>query len=316
MKFSTALFAGHAAAACSPTLVLDASTTPLIIKPSCGSLDTSRHAVFAFNHQSTHSLGDVVEDTIISRSAITLPQAIGAAGQIITVAAFDSTGKQLLQSFNLATPQSSPNVERDIWALVNRAAETPARDTCTACHPDVMCKSECQKPNRDCGFYASCAEAAWHCGPSGYPIGYGLKNCQKFMNRLDQFTAEGQAWIFRVLTCLQKFLVKPLSSCDSTCDSIKTQAFDSHPVCYVDSGVCSLGLWDNVQLVITINTDLIGAAALKQVFITGTECSKRFFNMIVQEIQKLKGMLGSGNDVATLGKITVLEAAKKFLESL
>ncbi|CEJ93624.1 hypothetical protein VHEMI09202 [[Torrubiella] hemipterigena] len=315
MKFSAVLFAGQAAAACSPTLVLDSAAVPLVIKPSCGTLDTTRHAVFAFDHQSSHSLGDIVENTTISADAITLPKGIGA-NQIVTVAAFDSTGKQLLQSFNIATLQSSPNVERDSWSLVSRAAETPATSTCTACHPDVMCKTECQKPDRDCGFYASCAEAAWHCGPNGYPIGYGLKNCQKFMNRLDQFTTDGQAWIFRVLTCLQKFLVGPLSSCDSTCDSIKTQAFDSHPVCYVDSGVCSLGLWDNVQLVITINTDLIGAAALKQVFITGTKCGQRFLNMVVDEIKKLKGLLGSGNDIATLGKITVLEAAKKFLESL
>jgi Phosphomannose isomerase type I len=40
---------------------------------------------------------------------------------------------------------------------------------------------ECSdSPYGQCSFYAYCLEARYHCGPNGYPIGYGLKYCEKF----------------------------------------------------------------------------------------------------------------------------------------
>ena len=93
----------------------------------------------------------------------------------------------------------------------------------------------------DCSFYPDCLEATYNCGPTGYPIGYGLKYCTKFVDNYDLYDEAGQAWIQGTLTCLKETL-EPLieNTANQTCDTVKTIAFDSHVNCYVSNGFCDL----------------------------------------------------------------------------
>ena len=94
---------------------------------------------------------------------------------------------------------------------------------------------------KDCSFYQDCVEATFECGPKGYPIGYGYKYCERFLEQESEFSPEGQAWINGTLTCLKAALVPSVEKPDGvTCDQVKTIAFDSHVQCYIDNGFCEL----------------------------------------------------------------------------
>lgn len=89
-----------------------------------------------------------------------------------------------------------------------------------------------------CLFYANCREARYHCGPPGYPVGYGAKFCPKFSDDCAQMSARGQTWMFDAMQCLQRALVPEATGTKAgvTCGSIKTEAFGTHTGCYVGSG--------------------------------------------------------------------------------
>jgi hypothetical protein len=97
---------------------------------------------------------------------------------------------------------------------------------------------------------------------------YGAKCCQAFSNRLGAFSSEGQAWVWDVMHCLQSALVEPVGSCDASCSSIRTIAFDSHPGCYVDADVCFLHPFDWAQIMWTVNSGLFAGGAGTQVLET------------------------------------------------
>ena len=59
----------------------------------------------------------------------------------------------------------------------------------------------------DCTFYDQCLEATYECGPSGYPLGYGLKYCNRFVDNYKLFSKEGKEWISGTLLCLKEDLV-------------------------------------------------------------------------------------------------------------
>jgi hypothetical protein len=108
---------------------------------------------------------------------------------------------------------------------------------------DGVPASECTNPPRDsCTFYADCLESRYHCGPNGYPIGYGENFCQKFSDNRDELSDKGVKWMLDVGQCLQNNLVPEATGPaeGTTCDSLKTKALASHPRCYVDNGLCSL----------------------------------------------------------------------------
>ena len=94
---------------------------------------------------------------------------------------------------------------------------------------------------QDCSFYPSCLETTFECGPESYPIGYGDKYCNRFLDSIDMFSPEGQDWINGTLTCLKGALVPDVQDPTGvTCDDVETTAFDSHVQCYIDNGFCDL----------------------------------------------------------------------------
>jgi hypothetical protein len=49
------------------------------------------------------------------------------------------------------------------------------------------------------------------------------------------------------MTCLQKALISAVT-CDVSCSSIESAAFASHAPCYLEAGLCDLGVEDLLQL--------------------------------------------------------------------
>lgn len=328
MKASLAVFyaatlpaALKAGPSCEPGLELVRTTTPpplgagaIKFRASCGRrLDVSGpYGVFSaspsLDNVAPSLVGSYVEGAQRDEHAITIGHGALAGAKSIIAVATDADGRTLLQAFQLGSDASQK---------LKEPQSTSLNATCKTCNsPGILCQDKCQNPPQTCTFYSSCAEAALPCGNSGYAIGYGLKNCNKFMQRLTHFSAAGQAWIFRVMTCLQKFLINgPLQRCGLDCSSLKSDAFGSHPTCYVNSGVCDLPISDWVQLVITIRDDLLTLDTLKQAVTTGGNCLVHYLQEISDEIQKLGDELHHTSDPAkTLAEIAALRSVRHVFE--
>jgi len=108
--------------------------------------------------------------------------------------------------------------------------------------PRATISSECSDPvPNTCSFYSNCLEQHLHCGPSGYPIGYGLKYCSKFTAARSQMSAAGKTWVTNTMLCLQRDLVMYGDGRQTTtCSALDNYAFGTHPDCYVKSGLCTL----------------------------------------------------------------------------
>jgi hypothetical protein len=142
---------------------------------------------------------------------------------------------------------------------------------CTNCPQTPMCQPSCQNPPpMSCSFYSDCAEASARCGAGGYPLQYGLRNCNKFSNNLSRFSAAGQNWIWATMHCLQQNLVPTLQSC-SDCGTINDVAFASHPACYVGNGFCTLTCSDYVATLATVGFQDL-SQSLNQVGSTAIKC--------------------------------------------
>lgn len=127
---------------------------------------------------------------------------------------------------------------------------------------------------KDCSFYKEYLEEKFKCGSNGYPIGYGFKYCNRFLEYFSNFSSTGKQWVEDTLVCLKQKLVVPYNTFDEknkdTCDKIKNYAFDSHVQCYVSNGFCeelkrspiqfSLDLFKVYQL-----KDFLSLLAIKQI---------------------------------------------------
>ena len=96
--------------------------------------------------------------------------------------------------------------------------------------------------DKDCSFYSNFLEAKFKCGPKGYPIGYGYKYCNRFLEKYEIFTSSAQRWVSGTLLCLKKQLLVPLIYHDErdkkSCDLINEEAFKSHVNCYIENHFC------------------------------------------------------------------------------
>jgi len=117
----------------------------------------------------------------------------------------------------------------------------------------------CSNPVRgQCSFYEDCLETRYHCGADGYPLDYGKKYCNKFNAAKGGFTKEGQTWMLDTMECLQLALVPEANGpqqamvekqVGSPCDVLRRKAFGTHSQCYIESGLCALGLKDWIRIV-------------------------------------------------------------------
>ncbi|KAF7297985.1 hypothetical protein HMN09_01019400 [Mycena chlorophos] len=139
-----------------------------------------------------------------------------------------------------------------------------------------------QPPLDNCSFYADCLETRYHCGPTGYPLGYGQKYCDAFQVARKTLSAEGQAWMVRTMHCLQLALVDDAlgtgPNATRTCAALEDKAFGTHARCYVQSGVCRLPVedWEAILEIVHFKTLFDSWDALKASLGAGTECLEFF----------------------------------------
>jgi len=114
-------------------------------------------------------------------------------------------------------------------------------------------------------FY-QCAEQTLHCGSTGYLIGYGSKYAERYYRKTRPWMSRaGQAWIDEVLVCLQEELRAAIDSTTS-CEDVRTIAFDTHPDCYLAAGFCDLPFLDWLAVSATVDgIDWLSRDAQRQV---------------------------------------------------
>ncbi len=122
-------------------------------------------------------------------------------------------------------------------------------------------KKEICFPNTTCGFY-KCMEEKYQCAKvdSNYFSELAFPTCSKYMKNIQRnyFSKKGIDWIYNVMVCLQKGLVKECDedgNCDQStrkdrCEHITKYTLEFHPSCYLNSGVgvCQLPLKDKINI--------------------------------------------------------------------
>ena len=149
--------------------------------------------------------------------------------------------------------------ELDQGPVYNDCRCSPSETTTEA--PTDNLHPHCYSPRgEDCSWYRECLERRYQCQGTddGYAIEYAEKFCNLFADSYNDFSNDGRAWIDGVRKCLQVALVPSLRPwVRKTCGDIRSDAFNSHPECYVNPasgapGICELwciDVWKTFWLV-------------------------------------------------------------------
>lgn len=134
-------------------------------------------------------------------------------------------------------------------------------------------------PRNSCSFYADCLETRIPCASTefDYAIGYGQLYCTKFQDNMSKFSERGQKWVVDTMQCLQDALIPEATGQDptiTTCQKLKSKAFETHPKCYIQSGVCQLPRtdWEALLNIIGIKTLFQSWGAFLQALDTAAGC--------------------------------------------
>lgn len=141
-------------------------------------------------------------------------------------------------------------------------------------------------PDQKCDFYSCAAQAANDqkvcdlADKQSYFLNYGEKYCKRFSSRTEKsLSAEGRGWLNRTLACLQSSIVEGCNQkkeC-ANCGTIRKLAFDTHPYCYVSSGLCKLSLKDQIEVAKTVDAnDFFSIESLAQVSVVGADCGSHY----------------------------------------
>ena len=140
---------------------------------------------------------------------------------------------------------------------------------------------ECFSPGGiDCTWYRDCLEVRYPCEGTedSYAISYAERYCKLFMENYNQFTTSGRQWVDGVRQCLQLALVPALRPwMTRSCAQLSREAFDSHPVCYLNPGsgiasICDLPCSDAWTAFYVVN--VIGDAFISAPVETGIQMLK------------------------------------------
>jgi hypothetical protein len=121
-----------------------------------------------------------------------------------------------------------------------------------------------------CEFYR-CRErnSGNACGPRGYYLAFGEKYCDRFSRTLEpKLSPAGKRWLRKARICLMEHLDRNIPF-DAPCATVKASAFDSHPGCYVTSGICFLPSSDWDLILGTIDA---ADNDLREVLVSGISC--------------------------------------------
>ncbi|ULU11386.1 hypothetical protein L3Y34_015088 [Caenorhabditis briggsae] len=117
-------------------------------------------------------------------------------------------------------------------------------------------------------------ERKFHCGPHGYLLHYGLRNCLVFNNQsiLDQFTPKGREFVGCSTGCLVKAILN-ISEFSTSCLQIQEEAFKSHVDCYLNCNFCDVCKTEKLAFLKSYDwSDFLSFAALQQVYAIVRKC--------------------------------------------
>ena len=108
--------------------------------------------------------------------------------------------------------------------------------------PSLIFSQSCAESSQllNCDFYEKCLEDKYHCGNCGFPLGFGKKYCEKFLNSLNSFSPNGQECIENTNICLKDALFNLLNMPNTNCYIILYSAFESLSFCLASNGYCDL----------------------------------------------------------------------------
>jgi hypothetical protein len=118
------------------------------------------------------------------------------------------------------------------------------------------------RPNfTNCQFYDE-AEKILKCKKNGstYFEDYGKYYCQEFQKKLNEWTGPLKTWTENTGLCLQEMIYDNKGKRITPCSQMEEFAFDAHPVCYKQYGLCKLPfkdiykIWDVVKVVHLLST--------------------------------------------------------------
>jgi len=179
---------------------------------------------------------------------------------------------------NQATLQTQTEIYPDFRTLFEMESSSIANEECS------------DPPYGQCSFYADCLESSrYHCGPDGYPIGYGLKYCDKSQARLSEFSEQGQTWVLNTMKCLQDTLIPEATGevgAVKTCEELNTKAFNSHAPCYLKNGLCALPPSDWVVIVdiVSFQTLFSSWEAVKETLEAAAGCSAFYASVVLNHL--------------------------------
>ncbi|WP_413288519.1 hypothetical protein [Bdellovibrio sp. HCB337] len=132
------------------------------------------------------------------------------------------------------------------------------------CTPDV----------NSCAFYV-CQEKQQPCGPRGYPLGFGFKFCQIFLDTEQTYSVDAHAWLRRVRVCLMDSMNELSENGPRSCKQIKDEGFRSHLGCYVDTGFCELSFADQWVISWSMRTSFVHPEVIRDGVAVMQACSSR-----------------------------------------
>lgn len=124
---------------------------------------------------------------------------------------------------------------------------------------DGSLPSNCTPAKDSCDYYL-CKARELNCTSTDYPVKFGYKLCQRYLQ--DQHTAPRafETWFPAVRECLQKkFDALQLHSCQN----IDETAFSTHVDCYIQTGFCQLSTSDKAWLVVETSWQMFDPLAMQ-----------------------------------------------------
>lgn len=145
--------------------------------------------------------------------------------------------------------------------------------------PKLVAQRSCDQFIGTCDFYL-CQEEKIPCGLEGYNLSYGYKYCSgsKFKLLGQMPTQQGKTWVTEVFKCLQSKSFQDSGTTqnnDRQCKVISSNAYASHPDCYVQAGFCDLSTTEKKLILKLIKSEIFSFAAIVQGFDILKQCASR-----------------------------------------
>jgi hypothetical protein len=126
---------------------------------------------------------------------------------------------------------------------------------------------------RDCNYYLQ-VEKEYKCGAEGYPLKFGNRLCRKYLAAESQMPPAVKTWFPKIRFCLQNYIERQRGSIRD-CNDLHRKAIDSHVGCYVATGFCNLGIYDQAEILRVTSTDLLNPEIVSLSFRVKAACLSR-----------------------------------------